>query len=489
MDDGRTEGIEGVAHQAVQASREAAAAWAARPVAERATMLLAAGSALLEGADELAAIVHEETGKPLGEAYAGDVLGVADLFSYWCKHGPAMLAPRRARIPALDMPGKKGWVEREARGVVAVISPWNYPVALPMRVIVPALLAGNGVVLKPSEHTPRSGRWLVERLRAQLGPLVGLVEGAGEAGAALVDAVPDMVHFTGSTHTGRKVAVQCATLGVPCEMELGGKDCAVVLEDALLDRAAAGVAWGVVHNAGQDCASVERVVVHTHVAGDFLGLLAEKMKATTASVPHLVTPMQRRIVVEQLEEAQALGATFLVGGLPADERTPVPPTLVQGLPRTARMWREESFGPIAVVEVHGDDDALVGAANDCAYGLGASVWSQDLARAERLGRRLNTGMVWINNHAFTGAVPDLPWVGRGASGSGITSSPEALMHLTRPRVLVIDRSTALEPWWYPYGDGLVTLMRALITRQRTGGVGATVSTLRALMARNKEVKG
>src|SRR5690606_13355972 len=132
--------------------------------------------------------------------------------------------PRKARIPALDMPGKKGFVEREPRGVVAVISPWNYPVALPVRVIVPALLAGNGVVLKPSEFTTRSGRWIVERLRARLGEVIAVLEGAGDAGAALIEARPDLVHFTGSTATGGKVAVRCAELGIPCEAELGGKD-------------------------------------------------------------------------------------------------------------------------------------------------------------------------------------------------------------------------------------------------------------------------
>ncbi len=469
----------------VSAARTAGAAWAALPVDERARRLTVASKDLLAGADELANLVAAETHKPLGEAYSSDVLGVADLFGYWCSQGPQHLARRKARIPALDMPGKTGWIEREARGVIAVISPWNYPVALPMRVIVPALLAGNAVVFKPSEFTPRSGAWLVNKLRAHLGDVIAVLEGDGAAGAALIEARPDLIHFTGSTVTGRKVAVRGAELGIPVESELGGKDCAVVLDDALLDRTAAGVAWGIVHNAGQDCASVERVVVHARVADRFVPLLVEKLNATASQVPHLVTATQRQIVIAHIEDALAQGGTLLCGGVPADDATPIPPTLITGIPRSARAWAEESFGPIAVIETQHDDEALIAAANDTVYGLGGSVWGEDLTRAESVARRLRTGMVWVNNTAFTGAIPDMPWVGRGASGNGLTSSPEVLDHLTRPRVVLLDKSKSIEPWWYPYGDTLLDLMRNLIERQRVGGVMATVRTLGALNRRNK----
>jgi acyl-CoA reductase-like NAD-dependent aldehyde dehydrogenase len=473
-----------VARGVVAAARAAAPHWAALSVRERVARMRAAAAVLLAGADELAAIVSEETRKPLGEAYSGDVLGVADLFGYWTSAAPRLLAPRKARIPMLDMPGKSGRVERAPRGLVAVISPWNYPVALPMRVIVPALLAGNAVVLKPSEHTPRSGAWLVRKLQQTLGPVIGLVEGAGDAGAALIEARPDLVHFTGSTTTGRKVAVRCAELGVACETELGGKDCAIVLADAAIERTAAGIAWGILHNAGQDCASIERVVVHRQIADAFIPALVARMEAARPQVPDLVTAAQREVVIRQLEDARARGGRFLTGGIPGPGE-PVPPVLITDLPRDAMAWRDESFGPIAVLEVLPDEPSLVAAANDTPFGLGGSVWGADLARAEGVAAGLNTGMTWVNNHAFTGALPDLPWVGRGASGLGITSSPESIEHLTRPRVVVVDRSSAIEPWWYPYGDTLVELMRNLIERQRVGGLGATLRTLGALSRRNK----
>lgn len=475
-----------VAQAAMDKARAARLTWAARTAKDRARRLKAAGRRILEGSEELAALLVSETNKPLGEAFAGDVVGVGDLFTYWCQHGPAHLAPRKARISALDMPGKRGRVEREPVGVVGVISPWNYPVALPMRVIVPALLAGNAVVFKPSEHTPRSGVWIANKLREALGEIVQVLEGDGSMGAALIEARPDLVHFTGSTAIGRKVAVRCAELGIGCELELGGKDAAIVLDDALLDRAARGIAWGIVHNAGQDCASIERVLVHQAVADRFVPLLTEAVEATASQVPELVTAQQKQIVVAQIEDALAKGGRLLCGGLP-DGDAPVPPTLVTDLPREAAMWREESFGPVAVVEICEDDEALIQAANDSAYGLGASLWSQDAARACGMGHRVRTGMLWINNHAFTGAIPDLPWVGRRGSGTGITSSPEALLHLTRPRVVVLDKATSAEPWWYPYGESMEGLMRAVIGRHRDGGLGATIATVRALMARNKDL--
>ncbi len=473
--------------EAVNEVRAAGVEWASLPVAERARRLREAGRLILAESDALARVVTAETGKPLAESYSSEVLGVADLFAYWCKHGPVHLEPRKGLVPALDMPGKKARVERMPRGVVACISPWNYPVAIPMRTLVPALLGGNGVVLKPSEFTPRSGAWLVERLRASLGPIVALVEGDGKAGAALIKARPDMVVFTGSTATGTKVAVACAKRGIACEQELGGKDCAIVLDDADIDRAAAGVAWGILTNAGQNCAGIERVAVHGRVAERFQEALIDRLRKAATHVPGLVTDGQRAIVARHVAAAVEAGGVVLTGGVP-DGDEPIPPTLLGSVPRDCKAWREESFGPVAVLVAAGSDEELVRLANDSEYGLGASIWSKDIRRAERLSRKLNTGMVWINNHSFTGALPDLPWVGVGASGSGITNSPEALLHMTRPRLVVVDTSNAIEPWWYPYGDKMLGLMRAAVERQRSGGLGATFEALKALRLRNKELR-
>jgi acyl-CoA reductase-like NAD-dependent aldehyde dehydrogenase len=476
--------LQAQAHKLLDELRAGQQAWASLPVQERARRLNEAGKAMLAGAPELSKLLSEETGRPEAESWSLETVGIADLFSYWCKHGPALLQPRPGKIPALDMPGKKARVERRPRGVIAVISPWNYPASLPMRSLVPALLAGNAVALKPSEVTPRSGKWLIERLRAHLGPVVGLLEGAAEAGSALIEARPDMVIFTGSTRTGRKVAVACAERGIACELELGGKDCAVVLDDADIQRAAAGIAWGILHNGGQDCASVERLAVHARVAELFERALVKHMEQAAPYVSDLITEAQRHIVTRQLEEARTLGASFPTGG--ATGAGKIPPTLATHLPRHAALWREESFGPVAAMVVCANDEELIAAANDTTYGLGTSIWTKDLKRGERLAAKARSGMVWINNHAFTGAVPDLPWVGTGDSGSGITNSPEALLHMTTPHLIAVDTSTAPEPWWYPYTDNMLSLMKAAVARQRYGGVGATLGALSALRARNKD---
>lgn len=474
------------AQGAMASVRRAQVAWAAKSVQERVVALRGAQQQMLSRAEELAELIVQETGKPLAEAYSAEVVGVADLFGYWCQHGPGQLEPRKGLVPGLEMPGKKAWVERVPRGVIGCISPWNYPVSLPMRTIVPALLGGNGVILKPSEVTPKTGEWLIARLRESLGDIVAVLSGDASAGAALIQARPDMIVFTGSTRTGRRVAVACAELGIPCELELGGKDCAVVLDDADVARTAAGVAWGILTNAGQNCSGIERVAVHARIADRFIPALVAALQRAAADVPELVTPMQKKIVQDHVRDALARGGKLLCGALPEDDR-PLPPMLLGDLDGDAPAWKDESFGPLAVLAIAETDAGLVALANDSRYGLGASVWGADLARAQVVARQIRSGMVWVNNHSFSAALPDLPWVGVGDSGTGVTNSPEALGHLTRPRLLVVDKNAALEPWWYPYGESMVGLMRTVTARQLGGGLGATLRTLKALKTRMRDL--
>jgi len=478
-----------MARDKMAAIRLAQIPWAALSVVQRGQQMQAACQNMLSRSEELAVLIAQETKKPLAEAYSAEVLGIGDLFKYWLKKAPVLLQPRKGEIPSLELPGKKAWVERLPRGVIGVISPWNFPVSLPMRSLIPALLAGNGVLLKPSEITPLTGEWLVARLRESLGDIVDVMPGAGEAGAALVEAQPDMVVFTGSTRTGRRVAVACAERGIPCEVELGGKDCAIVLDDADIERSAAGIAWGIVSNAGQNCSGIERVAVASSIAAVFSAALVKALEVTAVSVPDLVTSTQRQIVIGHITDAQARGCTTLTGGLPAGNEQAIPPTLLSNVPRDAPAWADESFGPMAVLEIQNDDASLIAAANARRYGLGASVWTSDLERGKRVASQVRSGMVWINNHSFSAAVPDLPWVGIGDSGTGVTNSPDALLHMTRPHLIVVDSTKAIEPWWYPYGPKMLDLMRILVPRQQTGGIAATFKTLGALKKRNAELNG
>jgi acyl-CoA reductase-like NAD-dependent aldehyde dehydrogenase len=465
-----SESIASVA-SALARARAAQPAWAARPVEERVRILQPVADRVLAQAEAIAACVRDEVGKPDVEALLGEVLPTADVVAYWSKTVGELLEPTEIDIDALAYPGKSGVIHREARGVVGVIMPWNFPVALPLRTIVPALLAGNAVIFKPSEVTPRSGELLAKLFEGLLpAGVLELVQGGGQVGGALCAADVDLIVFTGSVATGRKVAHACAERLSPCAVELGGKDAAIVLADADLDRAANGIAWGAMMNAGQNCASVERVYVDRKVAEAF----TQKVVAVVAKlrpgldVGPLATPAQRSIVARHVREARDAGATVLSGGIEgADEGAGTreyPPTVVKVEADGVSLMSDETFGPVLPIAVVDGVDEAIARANASRYGLTASVWTKDREKGRLLAQRLRAGVVTINNHAFTGALPAAPWSGHGETGWGITGSTLALDTLTRPRFVLVDSSRGKsELWWYPYTPALREIALAMAT--------------------------
>lgn len=461
----------------VESARAVQRSWADLPVRTRVRRLRALKRRVLESAERIAACIHDEVGKPEVEAMLGEVLPSADVVDYWAREIEELLEPDEVALDPLAYPRKHGTIHREPRGVVAVIMPWNFPVALPLRTIVPALLAGNAVVFKPSEATPRAGDRVVE-LFAGLVPdgLVGLVQGGADVGASLCAAGVDLVVFTGSVAAGRKVAHACAERLVPCSLELGGKDAAIVFADADIERAARGVVWGAMMNAGQNCASIERVYVDRRVADVFI----DRACAVVASlrpgidVGPLATLAQKTAVEAHVAAARAAGATVLAGaGRPANpgasewtvpgapERS-YPPTVVRTDSDEHALVRDETFGPILPIAAFDTEDEAIARANASRYGLTASLWTRDVRKAKRLAHRMRAGVVTINNHAFTGALPSAPWGGQGETGWGITGSPRALDALTRPRFVLVDRSRARrELWWFPYTPALGAIASAM----------------------------
>jgi acyl-CoA reductase-like NAD-dependent aldehyde dehydrogenase len=472
---------------AVARARAAVQAWSETPIEERLRCVARARDRVLERAEAIAACVHEEVGKPDVEALLGEVLPSADVVTYWTQMVGELLQPADVAVDPIAYPGKRGAIHREARGVVAVIMPWNFPVALPLRTIVPALLAGNAVVFKPSEVTPRSGALVVELFTGLLPEgTLEIVQGAGDVGAALCAADVDLVVFTGSVATGRKVAHACAERLIPCSLELGGKDAAIVLKDADVERAANGVVWGAMMNAGQNCASIERVYVDRAVADRFTARVREIVSELRPGVDvgPLATAAQRAIVARHVEDAKAHGGVVLVGGAEADAASrEYPPTVVKVDADDSALMQDETFGPVLPIAVVDGPEEAVKRANASRYGLTASLWTRNRRKAEELARRLRAGVVTINNHGFTGALPAAPWSGHGETGWGITGSPLSLDVLTRPRFVLVDSSRAKrELWWYPYTPALRAVAVAMATlRCSTAGIFARAAALFALV--------
>jgi acyl-CoA reductase-like NAD-dependent aldehyde dehydrogenase len=470
--------------EVVAKARAAQVAWGALSADERARRIAPLKDRVLDRAETIARVVREEVGKPEVEALLGEVLPSADVVQYWTSNIADLLDPEEVDIDAIAYPGKEGTIEREARGVVAVIMPWNFPFALPLRTIVPALLAGNAVVFKPSEVSPKSGA-LVAEVLAGLVPegVFGMVQGAGEVGGALCEADVDLVVFTGSVATGRKVAHACAEKLIPCSLELGGKDAAIVLADANLERAANGIVWGAMMNAGQNCASVERVYVVRSVGEAFTKKVLEVVASLRpgTDVGPLATPAQRAIVARHVDAAKGAGAKVLAGGASAGEgeTREYPPTVVSVNSDDTPLMSDETFGPVLPIALVDDADEAVRRANASRYGLTASLWTKDRKKARILAKKLRAGVVTINNHGFTGALPNAPWSGHGETGWGITGSSLALDTLTRPRLVLLDRSRGKkELWWYPYTPALRNVAVAMATlRSGTRGIFARVGAL------------
>jgi succinate-semialdehyde dehydrogenase/glutarate-semialdehyde dehydrogenase len=476
---------------AVARARTAQAGWAERSAKERARVMREVARVLGARGDEVAECIREETGKPPAEALA-EVLVSVDLIRYYAREAPRHLRTRRAGTGW--MATKAGWVAREPLGVVGAITPWNYPFVLVMDCVTPALFAGNGVVVKPSEVTPRSALLVPGLVEASGVPrgLVQIVPGDGSTGEALVRSGVDRVAFTGSTATGRKVMEAAAATLTPVTLELGGKDAAIVLEDADLERAARGVVFGAFFNAGQTCISVERVYVVRRVYEPFVERvtsLARSLRVGSghdAEVGPIITPAQLGIIERQVDAALASGARALCGGRRADGSPFFPPTVLVDVDGSMDVMREESFGPLLPIVAVEDEQEAVRMANSTRYGLFASVWTGDRRRGLEVARRLRAGGVSVNDVLSHYNVPSLPMGGVGDSGFGRRRGLEALDEMTRTKTLLADRAgLKREMYWFPYSEKWVRLLHALLRWRSSGGPGGLAALVRGLI--RKEV--
>ena len=437
--------------RAVAAARAAQERWRAAGMAARVDALRAVARGVREHADEIADSIVAETAKPRTEAIANELYTAVDHALWLARCAPRVLGDERVRFNQLHLKTKRAWLVYEPLGAVAAITPWNIPFGIPFAIVANAVAAGNGVVLKPSELTPLTAEW-VPRLFEEAGApsgLVQVVQGEAPVGEALVgDPGIAKVFFTGSVPVGRRVAAAAGARGCPVVLELGGKDPMVVFADADLERALAGALFASFLNAGQACVSAERIYVERPVHDEFVRRLEESARALElgGEVGPLISERQRE-AVERLTPARRpeRGGWFLE------------PTVVRG-PLPDR----EIFGPVVSVEPFDGEDGAVQRANDSEFGLAASVWSRDLAKADRVARRIEAGMVWVNDFGYSFSTGQAAWGGVKSSGFGRSSSKHGLYECTQVKYLDSDRGRLRPAWWFPYDDETERALRATL---------------------------
>ena len=459
------------AQRLVDSARAAQEHWAHRPLDERATALGRAAREMLRSRSEAIALARDEMGKVAAEGLFNETIGPIDAVAAWTRVVRRAITPEHVALNPLSFLGKHASIEHVPRGVIGIIAPWNFPIAGLYRAVLPALLTGNAVIVKPSPYTPRSSSWFVDRLAGELPTgLAQCLPGDRAAGEALIDAGIDACVFTGSTRSGRAVQIHCAERGIPCSAEMGGKDAAIVLRDCDLGRTVAGVTHWALSNAGQACGAIEVAYVDATIADAFVARLARVFSTLDeTSVAPLANQAQFDLVSSHVKDARHAGATVVTGGYARDGLW-YAPTLLDRCGARMAVVREETFGPVlAVVRVAGVSDA-VAAINRGRYGLGASIWTRDVARAKRLASRLDVGIVNINNHGFSGAIPSLPWSGTRDTGFGVANSAFSLPTFVRPRVTTVDDAQDPDVYFMPYDSTLLEL-GSLIADAQLGKLG------------------
>jgi succinate-semialdehyde dehydrogenase/glutarate-semialdehyde dehydrogenase len=432
--------------------------------------------ALYDRQNEIVNIISDETGKPQFEALSTEVFMVCDLISHFAANTRRILRDERFSLAVLR--NKRSMITHEPLGVVAVISPWNFPFAIPMGEIVMALMCGNTVVLKPSEFTPLVAD-AIRRLFASVGfpeGVLQVLQGDGTTGAALVESAVDKVFFTGSVRTGKKIAEAAASRLLPVVLELGGKDPMIVCEDAPFERTVKGAVWGAFMNCGQVCASVERLYVVEPIAEKFIAAVVEEVKKLRLGPPAgcdsdigpLNNQNQLNIVSEHVADAVAKGARVLTGGRKRGDLGGYffEPTVLVDVDDSMKVMTDETFGPVLPIMVVKDEEQAIREANNTRYGLLASVWTRDTDRGLRMARRVQAGTVIINDAVYTHGSAQTPWFGVKESGLGVTHGTAGLFEFVRMKHLNWDLMPMKSDWWwFPYTETwyerFKTLMKVL----------------------------
>jgi acyl-CoA reductase-like NAD-dependent aldehyde dehydrogenase len=441
--------------------------WEAYGFEGRGRVLLRMQKWVMDNADRIVRTIVSETGKTYEDAQLAEISYGGGAFGFWAKHAEEYLADERVRSSTVFVKGKKLILRYRPLGLVGVIGPWNYPLANSFGDCIPALAAGNSVILKPSEVTPLTSLLLAEGLRACGIPedVFQVATGRGATGAALIEEV-DMIMFTGSTRTGRKVAEAAGRRLIPSSLELGGKDPMIVLADADLERAANVATYYSMQNSGQTCISIERAYVEAPVYDEFVAKVTDKVRALrqgrpdggpgTVEVGSMTFPPQVDLVEDHVQDALAKGARALTGGhRGTGDGHYFEPTVLVDVDHSMKIMQEETFGPtLPIMKVRDAEEAL-SLANDSPYGLAGSVFSKDTEKGEKIARRVEAGAVCVNDAIINFAALELPMGGVKASGLGSRHGAHGIRKYCNQQALLVTPRLALkrEPHFFPYTRG------------------------------------
>lgn len=493
----------------IQAARDAQKYWTAIPVRQRSRQLLAVRDYIVEQAEQIATVIHQDTGKVLLDAYTTEVLATATALNYYAKRAPGFLHPEKLANGSLALIQKRSTVYRVPYGVIGIISPWNYPFTIPFHEVAIGLLCGNAVILKTATATQMVGRLIEQCIQAADLPegLFSFVNMPGRiAGDALLDAGIDKLFFTGSVPVGQQLMKKASQYLTPVSLELGGKDAMIVCEDADLERAANGAIWAGFQNSGQSCGGVERLYVHHAIYDEFLTLLKQKVERLypgvnsnpDANLGVMTTSEQANIVRTQVQHALEKGANvFSQSPMPSTSRNGnfIPAMVLTDVNHTMQVMRDETFGPVLGVMKFSTIEEAIALANDSELGLTGSVWSGNQKKAEQIGRQLQAGAIMINDHLMSHGMAETPWGGFKHSGIGRTHGKYGFEEMTQPQVIVRDRLpfAKRDLWWHPYDEqvhkalqGIMQLLYGKTIRRRISGLMAVIRNLPRMFTSWKE---
>jgi acyl-CoA reductase-like NAD-dependent aldehyde dehydrogenase len=438
-------------HAMAERGRAAQPAWEALGFDGRAKVLRRAQKWTTDNAERIAETIVAESGKTYEDALLAEVSYAANAFGFWAKHAPEYLGDERVRTANPFVLGRKLVVRYRPLGLVGVIGPWNYPLTNSFGDCIPAMAAGNAVILKPAEATPMTSLLMQECMR-ECGLPEGIYQvapGSGSTlGPELIDLV-DMIMFTGSTETGKKIMERASRTLTPVSLELGGKDPMIVLADADIERAANAATYYSMQNGGQTCISVERVYVEAPIYDEFVRRVAEKVGALRQGVPGgagsvdmgaITNPPQIELISRHVDEAKAAGARALTGGhSPEGKGHFYEPTVLVDVDHSMSAMMEETFGPTVPIMKVADAAEAVRLANDSPFGLAASVWTKDVARGEEIARSVEAGAVCVNDAQLNYLALELPMGGWKTSGMGQRHGAQGIRKYARQQSLLITR--------------------------------------------------